>query len=868
VLLLGCVPLAGLTAYLATRRLVTATAARLWLAASYALLPVASGAVAAGRLGTAFAFALLPLIGVSAGRMVTAPPRPARRAAWATGLLVALAAAFAPLAWVFAAVFAAVMLAVRLVFAGRPWAVSPVNAAIVVGTPFAVLFPWSFHLLASPSAFLTEAGVQSPGLTTAGLRPSALLLLSPGGPGLPPVWVTAGIGLAVLAALLPHRRTGLTAAGWCVAAAGFLGAVMLSRTTVTPAGGGQAASGWPGVALAVAALGLLLAAAPAAQWLAGIVSGGSGAGTGAAPGAVRRLLAGVTLAAAATAPVLAAGYWVADGVRGPVGSVTTQVLPAFVSASATAGTQYRTLILRPEGDSLAYSVVRQSDPTLGEPELAASAPAQQALSRQVAALGAPDGADAGDPGLVLGQFGIRWVLVPGPVNQALAQRLDATVGLVPRSSAPAYDLWEVAGPVARVRVTAPDGTVTPLASQAVGMSGVSAPVAGGTLVLAEPHGGWTATLNGTALKPLAGAVDGWAQGFVLPPGGGRLVITRNNLARGISLVVELIALLAVCVLALPGKRADPTAEAEALAAVRAAQHSRRAPLRRRQRSAPHRRWQKPAPLRRWQKPAEEQTQRSGHAGRRALQAASAGRAAAGPGTVRSSAEAPETVAADHVPTGAGVGVLADADESARAEQWDQMAQSEETGVLGESDQWDDHDQGSDTGQRDDLARLTGPRPAAPRGTGPQPTAPWETGPQATARRDTGPQAPVAPTGPQSAEMPPWETGDWGRASEWSETPAWYEPPGRSGGSAANDAPGRSEPPSWNDPSGLDKTPGRDDAAVQDERSGASERDSSPRRDKPVRRAQSAGRHSHRAGKRGRPGRRRGSDDHSGSEDRS
>ncbi|MFZ0079920.1 MAG: glycosyltransferase family 2 protein, partial [Trebonia sp.] len=38
VLLLGCVPLAGMTAYLATRRLAMATAARVWLAAAYALL--------------------------------------------------------------------------------------------------------------------------------------------------------------------------------------------------------------------------------------------------------------------------------------------------------------------------------------------------------------------------------------------------------------------------------------------------------------------------------------------------------------------------------------------------------------------------------------------------------------------------------------------------------------------------------------------------------------------------------------------------------------------------------------------------------------------------------------------------------------
>ena len=75
VLLLGCVPLAGMTAFLATRRLTSVLAARIWIAASYALLPVATGAVAAGRIGTVVAFVLLPLIGIMVGRVLTAPPR-------------------------------------------------------------------------------------------------------------------------------------------------------------------------------------------------------------------------------------------------------------------------------------------------------------------------------------------------------------------------------------------------------------------------------------------------------------------------------------------------------------------------------------------------------------------------------------------------------------------------------------------------------------------------------------------------------------------------------------------------------------------------------------------------------------------------
>ena len=99
VVLFASVPAAGLTAFIATRRVTSVLAARIWLAATYALLPVAMGAVAAGRIGTAVAFVLLPLIGIAAGRMLTAPPRRARRAAWAAGLLVAVAAAFVPLVW-------------------------------------------------------------------------------------------------------------------------------------------------------------------------------------------------------------------------------------------------------------------------------------------------------------------------------------------------------------------------------------------------------------------------------------------------------------------------------------------------------------------------------------------------------------------------------------------------------------------------------------------------------------------------------------------------------------------------------------------------------------------------------------------------
>ena len=98
-LLLGCVPLAGITAFLALRRVTKSVPVRVWAAASYALLPVAFGAISAGRLGSAVVFVLIPVIGMLAGRMFSQPRRIARRAAWATGLTVTVGAAFVPLLW-------------------------------------------------------------------------------------------------------------------------------------------------------------------------------------------------------------------------------------------------------------------------------------------------------------------------------------------------------------------------------------------------------------------------------------------------------------------------------------------------------------------------------------------------------------------------------------------------------------------------------------------------------------------------------------------------------------------------------------------------------------------------------------------------
>ena len=563
VLLLGCVPAAGITAFLAARRITPVPAARCWIAVTYALLPVAMGAVATGRIGTAVAFVLLPLIGITIDRMLAGPPRAARRAAWAAGLLVAVAAAFVPLVWPITAV-AALGAVAAWPWLGRRVAV---NAAIVAAVPAAVLIPWTFHLLTRPSAFFLEAGVARPGLASAGLRPESVLLLSPGGPGLPPAWVTVGLVLPAFCALLARRRLALVYAGWGIALSGLVIALTVSRVRVTPPQGGTAVSAWPGIATAIAAVGLLLAATPLIEALGGMAGRAGERAAGRLPRTSgRRLAALAGLAVAVSTPALAAGYWLAEGVRGPVTTAGPQILPAFVAAASSGPDRSRTLVVRQDGGVLTYAVLRNTDPVLGEPELAENSPAAHALDGVVGSLDAAASGDAGDTGQVLSQFDIGYVLLPAPIDQALAHQLNGAAGLVPLTVAPAYDLWQVAGTVvARVRVIGADGTVVAVPSGPIGVQADVAPGTAGTLVLAESAGGWSATLNGRPLAKLAAPVGGWAQGWVLPAGGGRLVIGRDDTARDVSLAVEAIAILVVFALALPGTRSAvpaPAAEAE------------------------------------------------------------------------------------------------------------------------------------------------------------------------------------------------------------------------------------------------------------------------------------------------------------------
>ena len=555
VILLGCVPLAGISAFLATRRVTRFVPARIVGALAYALLPVGIGAVATGRLGTAVLLVLLPPIGVLAGRVFAGPRRKARRAAWALALLVAVVAAFVPLFWL----ITVVAMAVGVLALGRRRPGTALNAGIVAAVPLVLLLPWTLDLATDPARIFLEAGVVRSGLATPGLAARSLLLLSPGGPGLPPFWVTVGLAAAAAAALVlaSRRQAALVLAGWIVGVTGLIFAALVSHVSVTQAGPAGAVPAWPGPALAVAGAGLLLALVAASDRIPGELRSGGWRNVT----ALAVLGLGVL---ACSAPALAAAYWISSGVTGPVRPTSGQLLPEFVAVSSDSGLRLRTLVLQTApGGRVTYTVLRDADPLIGSQELPLPTSAQRALNLCVATLTAPAGSAAADQGRVLASYGIGYVLLPAPINANLARQLDGVPGLRPVSVTGQFDLWRVVNTTAQVTVAEPGGKVAAVASGPVSVAGARAPAAGGTLMLAAPAGGWSASLNGHPLTPLAAAVGGWAQGFRLPPGGGSLSVSRSEVPREAVLALTGLAALVVAGLGLPGARAAAEAERKA-----------------------------------------------------------------------------------------------------------------------------------------------------------------------------------------------------------------------------------------------------------------------------------------------------------------
>ncbi|WTP57975.1 glycosyltransferase family 2 protein [Streptomyces phaeochromogenes] len=529
VLLVGSVPLAGFTAYFASRPLVQSRLLRAWASVAYAFLPAATGALAGGRIGTAVLAVLLPLIaraGIAASGLASETARGSWRATWAYALMLTLATAFTPIVWPIALVLGVALLAVRR---GEITAYGPRFLA-QLGTPLLVLAPWSLTLL--PFGFFQEAGMEY-GSGAA----SALDLLggSPGGPGTVSGLMLIGIVCAAVAALVrTERQLGIWTA-WAAGLVALVFAVLSNSST------------WAGPATLVYGLAFLAAAALGADGARSRVAEQSFGW--------RQPLAVLIAFAAAAGPLLVAAGWMIRGADGPLERRDPVQVPAFVAEESGTRDQARTLVLDSASPAeVGYMLVRGSGARLGDAELAAADGENKPLDKVVANLVAGSGADQADQ---LGGFAVRYVLVRGGAPREVSRVLDATPGLSRLSQQDGSALWRVDRQVARAAIVPVPGDPQPIAAGPVELhTKIPAGADGRVLRLADTADpGWTATLDG---KPLTRTtVDGWAQGFELPANAGRLDVTfEAPMSHTGWLWAQGALAVVLVVLALPGRRRD------------------------------------------------------------------------------------------------------------------------------------------------------------------------------------------------------------------------------------------------------------------------------------------------------------------------
>jgi hypothetical protein len=571
-LLLGCVPLAGWTAYVAAGRITRTVPLRVWAAATYALLPVATGALATGRVGVAVAFVLLPLLVLAAVRLVRVDPGyDGWRHVGTAALLLAAVTAFAPLLYLIA--LPALLIATVGVRLAAP---PPTQAAairrtlavvVVAGAPLVLLWPWTATALSHPRVVLTTPGPAIAGTTAHRLASWHLAVGAPGGPGGPPVWITVPLLLAGLAGLVRGSAQLIARCAWTLALLALAVGVVVAHVRVGAGftGPARAVVGWPGVPAAVIGAAIVAAAV--------VAGNGARARLARMSFSWRQPVAAIVAAGAAAVPALAAGVWLATGVDGPLHRTTRTVLPAFAAAEAATGARPQILALRvTQSGALSFVLLRGRPLQLGDGDVTLRGRDVRQLDAAVADLGAARG---DDPAAALATYGIGYVLMPAPVAPQLASILDRTQGLVRRTTGGSGVIWQVTTPTGRLVVLpavtgarALAATTPPTDAAALTPSPVPLPAGpesarsvlpggepGRLLVLAESRDdGWRASLDGHDLEPAT--AWGWAQAFRLPAGGGALRVWHSPGHRTGQLILEGVLVLLTLLLATPTGRRE------------------------------------------------------------------------------------------------------------------------------------------------------------------------------------------------------------------------------------------------------------------------------------------------------------------------
>ena len=418
ILMLFAVPLAGLAAHRLGRRITTRRAHRIVWAVSYALSIVAVGAVAEGRLGTVVALIVLPII-VNTAMQVADDP------GWQKGvrlgIWIAVASAFAPVAFLLSVLGLALLVVLE-----RKWVLRDVLIALV--TSALLLGPWLVQRVIHPGRMWWEAGFP----VEAHANALELLFGRGGGPGAAPIWFSVGLPLIAALAIVPRRTRHNVLLCWVVALVGLAVAVAGNAMAFTTPFGSAQIGAWVGVPLVVWVAGLLTAVMLAVPEVMGL------------PRAALTTLAVAVL----LVPVGIGGWWLIRGTDHPLVNDVPDTVPAYIAANAGS-----TLVITGSVESGADArVVTGAGPYLG---LEAAAPprerarAMQATVARLLARPAPEDVER------LSRLGISAIYAP-QVDPGIARRIDGAPGLRPAGSdSPRSRVWVLPGKPAELTGEAP-----------------------------------------------------------------------------------------------------------------------------------------------------------------------------------------------------------------------------------------------------------------------------------------------------------------------------------------------------------------------------------------------------------------------------
>ncbi|HYP45163.1 MAG TPA: glycosyltransferase [Propionibacteriaceae bacterium] len=539
-LLCGVVPLSLVAVYPVVRRAVSGRRMRLWVAVTYALLPVLLGGTNQGRLSLCVMAIGLPLLVLAARALVLRRPRTpeAWRGGWGAGAVLVVLGAFEPSLILFAGVLGLL----GVVWVRRsPRKIGRIGIALLV--PLAVLAPWWPSLIATPGRLFTGPDAALGGVDAA---PQwwQLLLGRVGGGGLPPLWLGAvvfgTIWVVALYGLGRRPRSRALLVSWVVAVLALAAAIALSRLVVSVPPLATEVRPWVGVYELIGFAALVLAGGIGADGLAGDLARRSfgwlqpaflGAGT----------LVGLV-------SVLAAGWWLWAGAAGPIQRDRLDALPAYVVDELRSPAAVRVLAINLESEQIRYAVVSDDQIRLGDADRGFAFGGSTAARTEVTDLVVRLVAGTADSDLTpdLANLGVGLIWVTGATKDDLA-RIDNTPGLGSASGNDRSTVWQLVPDVSRATVVERDRR------RPVGPPPVALPPGAGDRLLrlgepADPR--WQAHLNGMRLSPVT---DGWQQAFVVPATGGSLTYAMPTSTRWM-LLIQGVLLLVTAVLAAPGIR--------------------------------------------------------------------------------------------------------------------------------------------------------------------------------------------------------------------------------------------------------------------------------------------------------------------------